>query len=241
MVPATPRKEAASAEVAAARALAITCAGLRPRKRSGASRVVATAVVTVEGELVVIELADGEVDLGGMAKRLPGLLLGGCPPPLPDTSMVRLSAQGPDRPTLCTTPDPPGIGSAATRLPASSSRRTRPGAPRPQRHLAGTGGLPLPRHEPVAGVSASFQQGFQPYPALVAQGIEHRSPKAGVAGSNPAGGTTTFPQVRGHLQPSLPASGPDDSRRWVPDGFPRARFTRSSAARSASVPIRCPY
>jgi hypothetical protein len=26
--------------------------------------------------------------------------------------------------------------------------------------------------------------------ALVAQGIEHRSPKAGVAGSNPAGGTT---------------------------------------------------
>jgi hypothetical protein len=29
-----------------------------------------------------------------------------------------------------------------------------------------------------------------PGPALVAQGIEHRSPKAGVAGSNPAGGTT---------------------------------------------------
>lgn len=26
-------------------------------------------------------------------------------------------------------------------------------------------------------------------PALVAQGIEHRSPKAGVAGSNPVGGT----------------------------------------------------
>lgn len=77
MVPATPRKEAASAEVAAARALAITCAGLRPRKPSGASRVVAAAVVTVEGERDVIELADGELDLGGMAKRLPGLLLGG--------------------------------------------------------------------------------------------------------------------------------------------------------------------
>jgi hypothetical protein len=28
--------------------------------------------------------------------------------------------------------------------------------------------------------------------ALVAQGIEHGSPKAGVAGSNPAGGTTVF-------------------------------------------------
>src|SRR5512147_281036 len=98
MVPATPRKEAASAEVAAARALAITCAGLRPRKPSRASRVVATAVVTVEGEGVVIELADGELDLGGMAKRLPGLLLGGCPPPLPDAPMVRLSAQSPDRP-----------------------------------------------------------------------------------------------------------------------------------------------
>ena len=28
--------------------------------------------------------------------------------------------------------------------------------------------------------------------ALVAQGIEHRSPKAGVAGSNPAGGTVAI-------------------------------------------------
>lgn len=34
-----------------------------------------------------------------------------------------------------------------------------------------------------------FQQGSPQAPAFVAQGIEHRSPKAGVAGSNPAGGT----------------------------------------------------
>src|SRR5262249_20547631 len=32
-------------------------------------------------------------------------------------------------------------------------------------------------------------------PAFVAQGIEHRSPKAGVAGSNPAGGTTSDQRV----------------------------------------------
>ncbi len=35
-----------------------------------------------------------------------------------------------------------------------------------------------------------FQQGSLQAPAFVAQGIEHRSPKAGVAGSNPAGGTS---------------------------------------------------
>src|SRR5687768_12095700 len=33
-------------------------------------------------------------------------------------------------------------------------------------------------------------------PALVAQGIEHRSPKAGVAGSNPAGGAPSDLQLR---------------------------------------------
>jgi hypothetical protein len=34
-----------------------------------------------------------------------------------------------------------------------------------------------------------FQHLCPHIPAFVAQGIEHRSPKAGVAGSNPAGGT----------------------------------------------------
>src|SRR5690606_13488145 len=41
------------------------------------------------------------------------------------------------------------------------------------------------RHPP-----RGFPAGFSASPAFVAQGIEHRSPKAGVAGSNPAGGTT---------------------------------------------------
>ncbi len=93
--------------------------------------------------------------------------------------MVRLSARDPDRPTLCTTQDPPWIGSAATRFPTSPSRRTRPRAPLPQPHLAGTGGLPLPRYDPVAGVSARLPARFQPHPALVAYDcesarIEHR-------------------------------------------------------------------
>src|SRR4051795_6414556 len=34
--------------------------------------------------------------------------------------------------------------------------------------------------------------GYAAREALVAQGIEHRSPKAGVAGSNPAGGTSSL-------------------------------------------------
>lgn len=36
------------------------------------------------------------------------------------------------------------------------------------------------------------RSGVRRRPALVAQGIEHGSPKAGVAGSNPAGGTRSF-------------------------------------------------
>lgn len=39
------------------------------------------------------------------------------------------------------------------------------------------------------GERLGFSQVFKGVPALVAQGIEHGSPKAGVAGSNPAGGT----------------------------------------------------
>jgi hypothetical protein len=48
-------------------------------------------------------------------------------------------------------------------------------------------------------LQCEFQRGFQPCPALVAQGIEHRSPKAGVAGSNPAGGTRRLRRAAGHF------------------------------------------
>ena len=62
--------------------------------------------------------------------------------------------------------------------------------PAPSATLSGTAarGGPLPCREPDehhSEHSSTFAQG----PASVAQGIEHRSPKAGVAGSNPAGGT----------------------------------------------------
>jgi hypothetical protein len=41
-------------------------------------------------------------------------------------------------------------------------------------------------------LTQSIHPRFTQGPAFVAQGIEHRSPKAGVAGSNPAGGTTAL-------------------------------------------------
>ncbi len=44
--------------------------------------------------------------------------------------------------------------------------------------------------------------------ALVAQGIEHRSPKAGVGGSNPSEGTRKD-QLRGLFAPDLFSFGPD--------------------------------
>ncbi len=81
-------------------------------------------------------------------------------------------------------------------------------------------------------------------PAFVAQGIEHRSPKAGVAGSNPAGGTAYCaaelgfplrggalfgpgPLVRGRLSERR-ASGrrvdlPDIAYRISPNGFSTVR------------------
>src|SRR5690606_24350501 len=44
--------------------------------------------------------------------------------------------------------------------------------------------------DPPPRFRGAFRGGFRACTALVAQGIEHRSPKAGVAGSNPAGGAT---------------------------------------------------
>lgn len=60
---------------------------------------------------------------------------------------------------------PARLGSTATRFPTSPSWRTRPGSPRPLRHLAGTGGLPLRRHDPVAGgFSEASSKGFSHAP-----------------------------------------------------------------------------
>jgi hypothetical protein len=56
-----------------------------------------------------------------------------------------------------------------------------------------SGGAPRGCMEPsgvgIRPMWADFQHLCPHIPAFVAQGIEHRSPKAGVAGSNPAGGT----------------------------------------------------
>ncbi len=69
---------------------------------------------------------------------------------------------------------------------------------------ATTGGDPCRNHVRPAGPASSpkihsldFLRGSLQAPAFVAQGIEHRSPKAGVAGSNPAGGTKLCRSVLG--------------------------------------------
>ena len=72
-------------------------------------------------------------------------------------------------------------------------------------------------------------------PPSVAQGIEHRSPKAGVAGSNPAGGTAAFPQVRRHLAAPARPLGSDTGLGSATVPYPRTRLTRSRAARSDSI------
>ena len=64
-----------------------------------------------------------------------------------------------------------------------------------------------------------------------------RTPKAGVAGSNPAGGTKPFPQVRGHSQPSCPLSDSDDSRCWVPKGTVHPVQRRAVSVRAHQVAV----
>lgn len=70
-------------------------------------------------------------------------------------------------PPLCVHPPqhPRRPEATATRFPTSPSWRTRPGSPRPLRHLAWTGGLPLRRHDPVAGgFSEASSKGFSHAP-----------------------------------------------------------------------------
>src|ERR1700730_232858 len=64
--------------------------------------------------------------------------------------------------------------------------------------------------------------------ALVAQGIEHGSPKAGVAGSNPAGGTSVFAGQKMFL-------GNADGR-WRSGGY--LIFRRRNATRVAGMNAR---
>lgn len=79
----------------------------------------------------------------------------------------------------------PARGEKPQLTPCPTARRAQP-----LLHRLGTGTDPLRCPWPNINTSG---------PAFVAQGIEHRSPKAGVAGSNPAGGTTRHPSDLGIL------------------------------------------
>ena len=71
--------------------------------------------------------------------------------------------------------------------------------------------------------------------ALVAQGIEHRSPKAGVAGSNPAGGTRMTKLFRRSSQVRfVPRLVTVRLRPWLVKHPPGSRF-RKSMARGMAV------
>lgn len=100
---------------------------------------------------------------------------------------------------------------------------------------------PLPTtHHPSATLSkAAHQQPGRaptrrrPLPASVAQGIEHRSPKAGVAGSNPAGGTEKK-QVR-----ALPPTGWRGSRAHARPWRRACAACRKSAQPGSSAVLPC--
>jgi hypothetical protein len=98
------------------------------------------------------------------------------PPPSLQTPAPPLS---PD-PVPCGSSVPGGRCGVSCGLPRASS---------PQRHDPDRSGLD---RETRARPVREFRARFRTSPAFVAQGIEHRSPKAGVAGSNPAGGTTRY-------------------------------------------------
>ena len=82
---------------------------------------------------------------------------------------------------------------------------------------------------PAVG-SAEFPPLLVSVPALVAQGIERRTPKPGVAGSNPAGGTDSTSDIAGlqHFDGNASATSATDG--WYD------LSSSSSSARPASPP-----
>jgi integrase len=77
---------------------------------------------------------------------------------------------------------------------------------------------------------------FSAGPALVAQGIEHRFPKPGVAGSNPAGGTP-IPQVRGPFPRFRDHGGPELGHRMATPSW-YALTVASIRKRNGSYQVR---
>ena len=92
-------------------------------------------------------------------------------------------------------PDPPTAICPAPALAAADPRGTYPPTPNEPLHLREVDDRDrrtTPQDNRTARTNTVLHQAFYSLPqsgALVAQGIEHRSPKAGVAGSNPAEGT----------------------------------------------------
>ncbi len=86
--------------------------------------------------------------------------------------------------------------------------------------------------------------GFARPDASVAQGIEHRSPKAGVAGSNPAGGTHRVRRLREHSRtppPERHGHRPVHASRFDLVGPPPfARQLASTTMRSTTTEIEDP-
>src|SRR5680860_1614683 len=80
--------------------------------------------------------------------------------------------------------------------------------------------------------SEGFSTGFSACPALVAQGIEHRFPKPGVAGSNPAGGTKRHPK---RAKRRSPACGVGCR---FPDGKNTFQMVRLITDRKGNYPMR---
>jgi hypothetical protein len=85
-------------------------------------------------------------------------------------------------------------------------------------HLWGPGSHPEPPETDLTGHRLRFHA-TTCGPALVAQGIEHRFPKPGVAGSNPAGGTEREARATGRIHDpprpfrSNPAGGTESNLR----------------------------
>lgn len=101
-----------------------------------------------------------------------------------------------------------------------------------------TGGAAAAPTATLAAVARPARRGRRHIPASVAQGIEHSSPKAGVAGSNPAGGTYAseltwrFPS-RKALRPPASLDGVESAARGGMSASPC--FGSASACRTMSA------
>lgn len=162
------------------------------------------------------------------------------PSPAPSPAAPRRPPQ-PDRPEPAALPAPrllPPPQASRRTCPTPSRRPTFP-CPRPTATSAPPATLsavaqpslaaPLqpcrdPSRMEFVRIRPNFRHVFRQIPAFVAQGIEHRSPKAGVAGSNPAGGTRSE-RLRPRSRSKFPVLGLRCVRSGYTLGPPRHTLT----------------